>query len=75
MKESTHVIPGLLRRFHEVTHAPEVVVWGTGSPKREFLFADDFADACVFVMQHYTANEIINIGEGILGWSIRENPC
>ncbi|PID55921.1 GDP-fucose synthetase [candidate division KSB3 bacterium] len=65
--ENSHVIPGLLRRFHEakVTHAPEVVVWGTGSPKREFLFADDLGDACVFVMQHYTANEIINIGTGM----------
>ncbi|PIE34651.1 GDP-fucose synthetase [candidate division KSB3 bacterium] len=65
--ENSHVIPGLLRRFHEakVTNAPEVVVWGTGSPKREFLFADDLGDACVFVMQHYSANEIINIGTGV----------
>ena len=64
--ENSHVIPGLIRRFHEakVNNAPEVVVWGTGSPKREFLFADDLGDACVFVMQHYSDNDIINIGTG-----------
>lgn len=65
--DNSHVIPGLLRRFHDakVTNAPEVVVWGTGSPKREFLFADDLGDACVFVMQQYSGNEIINIGSGV----------
>ncbi|MCP4398731.1 MAG: GDP-L-fucose synthase [bacterium] len=65
--ENSHVIPGLIRRFHEtkVNNAPEVVVWGTGSPKREFLFADDLGDACVFVMQNYSDNDIINIGTGI----------
>ena len=65
--ENSHVIPGLLRRFHEarINNAPEVVVWGTGSPKREFLFSEDLGDACVFVMQHYTDNEIINIGSGV----------
>ena len=64
--ENSHVIPGLIRRFHEakVNNASEVVVWGTGSPKREFLFADDLGDACVFVMQHYSDDEIINIGTG-----------
>ncbi|GAK50582.1 nucleoside-diphosphate-sugar epimerase [Candidatus Moduliflexus flocculans] len=65
--DNSHVIPGLLRRFHDakVANAPEVVVWGTGSPKREFLFADDLGDACVFVMQQYSSNEIINIGSGV----------
>ena len=65
--DNSHVIPGLLRRFHDAkaANAPEVVVWGTGSPKREFLFADDLGDACVFVMQQYSGNEIINIGSGV----------
>lgn len=65
--ENSHVVPGLLRRFHEakIANAPEVVVWGTGAPKREFLFSEDLGDACVFVMQHYTDNEIINIGSGV----------
>lgn len=65
--ENSHVIPGLIRRFHEakIANAPEVVVWGTGAPKREFLFSEDLGDACVFVMQHYTDNEIINIGSGV----------
>lgn len=65
--ENSHVVPGLIRRFHEakIKNAPEVVVWGTGSPKREFLFSEDLGDACVFVMQHYTDNEIINIGSGV----------
>ena len=64
--ENSHVIPGLLRRFHEakVNNVPEVVIWGTGSPKREFLFADDLGDACVFVMQNYSDDDIINIGTG-----------
>lgn len=64
--ENSHVIPGLIRRFHEakVNNAPEVVVWGTGSPRREFLFSEDLGDACVFIMQHYADNEIINIGSG-----------
>ncbi len=65
--ENSHVVPGLIRRFHDakIKNAPEVVVWGTGSPKREFLFSEDLGDACVFVMQHYTDNEIINIGSGV----------
>ncbi len=64
--DNGHVIPMLLRRFHEakVQHAPEVVVWGTGTPKREFLFSEDLGDACVFVMQHYNESEIINVGSG-----------
>ncbi|MDY0095391.1 MAG: GDP-L-fucose synthase [Candidatus Vecturithrix sp.] len=65
--ENSHVVPGLIRRFHDakIKNAPEVVVWGTGSPRREFLFSEDLGDACVFVMQHYTDNEIINIGSGV----------
>lgn len=64
--ENSHVIPALIRRFHEakVNNIPEVVVWGTGQPTREFLFSEDLGDACVFVMQHYSENEIINIGCG-----------
>jgi GDP-L-fucose synthase len=51
--ENSHVIPALIRRFHEakLAHAPEVVIWGTGTPKREFLYVDDMAAASVFVMQ------------------------
>ncbi len=64
--ENSHVIPGLIRRFHEakMNNAPEVIVWGTGQPTREFLFSEDLGDACVFVMQQYSGNEIINIGCG-----------
>ena len=47
-----------------MAEAPEVVIWGTGKPKREFLYADDLADACVFLMQNYYDDEIINIGVG-----------
>ena len=65
--ENSHVIPGLIRRFHEskIKNLPEVVVWGTGAPKREFLFSEDLGDACVFVMQRYSEQEIINIGSGV----------
>jgi len=64
--ESSHVVPALIRKFHEarINHAPEVVVWGTGSPRREFLHVDDLADAAVFLMQNYDLPEIINIGAG-----------
>jgi GDP-L-fucose synthase len=62
----SHVIPALMRRFHEarVAGAAEVMVWGTGRPRREFLYVDDLADACVFLMEHYDDGEIINIGVG-----------
>jgi GDP-L-fucose synthase len=61
-----HVPAALIRRFHDakVMGAYEVVVWGTGKPKREFLAADDLGDACVFVMKHYSGDEFINIGTG-----------
>ena len=64
--ESSHVLPALLRKFHDAktNNAPEVVMWGTGSPMREFLFVDDLADACAFLMDNYSENEIINIGTG-----------
>jgi len=63
----SHVIPGLVRRFHEakVNGDKEVVVWGTGTPKREFLYADDLADACLFLMNNYSGNETVNVGSGI----------
>ena len=62
----SHVIPALMRRFHlaRVAGAPEVAVWGTGAPRREFLYVDDLADACLFLMQHYQESDIINVGVG-----------
>ena len=64
--ENSHVLPALLRRFHEakIQGLPEVAIWGSGNPKREFLFADDLADACFFLMENYNEKEIINIGCG-----------
>jgi GDP-L-fucose synthase len=63
---NSHVPAALIRRFHEakVGAAEQVVVWGTGNPKREFMAADDLGDACVFVMKHYSADSFINIGTG-----------
>ena len=63
---SSHVVPALIRKFHEakVQGAPEVVIWGSGSPMREFLHVDDMADAAVFLMQNYDDGEIINVGTG-----------
>lgn len=64
--ENSHVIPGLIRRFHEAktNNAKEVIVWGSGQPLREFLYSDDLADACLFLMENYNSSEIINIGSG-----------
>lgn len=64
--ENSHVLPALLRKFHEakINNSEKVVMWGTGSPKREFLFVDDLADACVYLMNKYNDNEIVNIGIG-----------
>ncbi|MBX6379940.1 MAG: GDP-L-fucose synthase [Thermoflavifilum aggregans] len=64
--ETSHVLPALLRKFHEARehHLPEVVVWGTGKPRREFLYVDDLADACVFLMNHQEEPDLINIGTG-----------
>lgn len=63
---NSHVLPALIRKFHEakIANAKEVVVWGTGTPKREFLYADDLADACIFLMHNYNEKELINIGTG-----------
>lgn len=65
--EHSHVVAALIRRFHEarISGAREVVVWGTGTPRREFLFVDDLADACVFLMKSYSDAGIVNIGTGI----------
>lgn len=62
----SHVIPGMMRRFHEakLSGAPEVVVWGTGAPRREFLHADDLADALYLLMQKYEDPQTINVGTG-----------
>jgi GDP-L-fucose synthase len=64
--ESGHVIPALIRKVHEakVADAPEVVLWGTGTPRREFIYSRDLADACLFVMRHYDEAEPINLGSG-----------
>jgi GDP-L-fucose synthase len=64
--QNSHVLPALLRKFHEAkeNNASTVEVWGSGTPKREFLFADDLADACVHLMQNYDGSDIVNIGTG-----------
>ena len=64
--QNSHVIPALIRKFHEAkqANAQEVVIWGSGAPRREFLYVDDLADACVFLMQHYNDEEHINVGCG-----------
>jgi GDP-L-fucose synthase len=64
--ENSHVLPALLQRIHEakIADSPEVVIWGTGNPLREFLYVDDLADACVFLMEEYNEDKTINIGSG-----------
>jgi len=64
--EYSHVVAALLRRFHEakLSGASEVVVWGTGTPRREFLYVDDLADACIHLMKIYSSEELVNIGTG-----------
>ena len=63
----SHVLPALIRRFHEakVAHLPFVPCWGDGSPLREFLYVDDLANLCVFLMNHYSGNETVNAGTGL----------
>ena len=62
----SHVLPALIRRFHEAKeqNLPEVIIWGTGRPLREFLYVDDLADACVYLMNTYSGNETVNLGTG-----------
>ena len=62
----SHVIPGLMHRIHEAKTqgAEEVAIWGTGTPRREFLYVEDLADACLFLMEHYDEGEIVNVGVG-----------
>ncbi len=64
--QQSHVIPALIRKFHEakVNRLPSVTIWGTGNPRREFLYVDDLADACLYLMQHYNDAQFINIGSG-----------
>jgi GDP-L-fucose synthase len=64
--QNSHVLPALIRKMHEAKQQglPQVVVWGDGSPRREFLHADDLADACLYLMHHYDDPELINIGTG-----------
>jgi GDP-L-fucose synthase len=63
---NAHVLPALIRKVHEakVNKQPSFVVWGTGAPKREFLYVDDLAEACVFLMNEYLHDETINVGSG-----------
>jgi GDP-L-fucose synthase len=63
---NSHVLPALIRRFHEakVNALPSVTIWGTGNPTREFLYSDDLADACIFLMERHSGNDIVNIGSG-----------
>jgi GDP-L-fucose synthase len=64
--QNSHVLPALIRKFHEAKNsdAKDVVIWGSGNPKREFLFADDLADACLYLMLNYSEPNLINIGTG-----------
>jgi len=64
--QNAHVIPSLIRRFHEakLNDAPVVTIWGSGSPLREFMYTDDLADACFFLMEHYNDKLFVNIGTG-----------
>jgi GDP-L-fucose synthase len=64
--EHSHVLPSLIRRFHEAKlhNTPSVTLWGSGTPTREFLFVDDLADACAFLLENYSGSDIVNIGTG-----------
>ena len=64
--EHSHVLPALIRRFYEAKRdgSSEVTLWGSGTPRREFLHSDDLADACLFLMEYYDAPEIVNVGWG-----------
>lgn len=64
--QNSHVLPALIRKFHEAKeqNTPNVTVWGTGTPRREFLHVDDLAEACFFLMEHYNERLFVNIGSG-----------
>ncbi|MCB9186218.1 MAG: GDP-L-fucose synthase [Flavobacteriales bacterium] len=64
--ENSHVLPALIRKFHEAKEncSKEVEVWGSGTPKREFMYADDLADACLFLMENYDGKQFVNVGTG-----------
>jgi len=63
---NSHVLPALIRKFHEAREnkVPEVLIWGSGTPMREFLYADDAADACIFLMNEYDGEQFVNVGTG-----------
>jgi GDP-L-fucose synthase len=65
--ENSHVLPAMIRKFHEAKERGDasMTLWGTGSPMREFLHADDLAEACVYLMESYSDSELVNIGTGI----------
>lgn len=71
--DNSHVLPAMIRKFHaaKINNSPEVIIWGTGTPKREFLFVDDLAEACLFLMEKYNESELVNVGCGT-DVSIRE---
>ncbi|MBS1751533.1 MAG: GDP-L-fucose synthase [Bacteroidetes bacterium] len=71
--QNSHVLPALIRKVHQAkeNNSPKVIVWGTGNPRREFMFADDLADACVYLMENYNEKDFVNIGVGT-DISIRE---
>jgi len=64
--KSSHVLPAMIRKFHEakINREPAVTIWGSGEPKREFLYVDDLADACFFLMQNYNEPGLVNVGTG-----------
>jgi GDP-L-fucose synthase len=64
--ETSHVLPAMIRKFHEAKEGgePRVTVWGTGTPRRELLYVDDLADACVYLINNYSGSEIVNVGVG-----------
>jgi GDP-L-fucose synthase len=64
--QTSHVLPALIRKFHEgkLKSVPQVVGWGSGAPRRELLHSDDLARACIFLMQHYSEEQFINVGYG-----------
>lgn len=80
---SSHVLPALLRKFHDakLNGAKHVEVWGTGNPMREFLYVDDLADACTFLMENYSSGDFVNVGTGVdvsikeLAMTIRDVVC